>query len=56
VAGGPCRTYLDTGTDLKACSRRPTTFSLADELLGDLGLALQDLTRLRLVRTSSVDP
>jgi hypothetical protein len=33
---GPCRTYLDIGTDLKGCSRRSTTLSLADELLGDL--------------------
>jgi hypothetical protein len=41
VAGGPCRTYLDIGTDLKACSRRATTLSLLDELLGDLGLALR---------------
>jgi hypothetical protein len=41
VAGGPCRTYLDIGTDLKACSRRSPTLSLADELLGDHGLALQ---------------
>jgi hypothetical protein len=38
VAIGPGRTYLDTGGDLKACSRRSTRRSLLDELLGDLGL------------------
>jgi hypothetical protein len=37
----PWRTYLDIGTDLKAWLRRSTTLSLLDELLGDLGLALQ---------------
>jgi hypothetical protein len=41
MAISPCRTYLDTGADLKGCSRRSTTLSLLDELLGDLGLALQ---------------
>jgi hypothetical protein len=40
VAIGPWRTYLDLGGDLKACSRRSTTLSLLDELLGELGLAL----------------
>jgi hypothetical protein len=42
VAIGPWRTYLDPGIDLKACSRRSTTLSVLDELLGDLGLLLQE--------------
>src|SRR5512133_618847 len=37
----PWRTYLDSAGDLKACSHRSTSLPLLDEVLGDLGLALQ---------------